>query len=624
MFIREVVKKNKGYEKNFISHLLVESYRTAKGPRQRTVLHLGQLELPRDQWKALANRIEDLISGQKSFVEVPTEVEQLAQHYAQLLINKRLETTSLSEDLRDDVRKEDEDSSYETIKVNSVSTCHCRSVGAEWVSLAMLERLGFSLFFQELGLSEKQVKVAKLLIVGRMVHPSSEWETFRWARHQSAIGELLGLNMASVSHNALYQVGDLLYSHKEKLETFLPAQEADLFSFSTHLVLYDLTNTYFEGRVGSSALKRYGRSKEKRTDCPLVTLGLALNEYGFPQFSDVFSGNVSEPETLKEVLEKLSSRVGITRQSLSPQTTSRIKPVTVILDAGIATEANLKLLLNLGYEYVVVSRSAPPDGLLAGEGFVSIRQTQENYVEARLYRQGAESWLLCHSLQRQHKEMSIRGLLQQRFETDLQAIAAALHKKGGTKRYSKVMERIGRLNEKHKRVAHFYMIDVTDKDGYVINISWRIREQKEFDDRFSGTYFLRTSRTDLDEQQIWHLYIMLTDVEESFLSMKSELGLRPNYHQKDDRIKSHLFVTVLAHHPVQCIQFYLHQKECYMRWKTIRQWLSTQQRVTTSFETKDGRKLYLRNTSEPETFNLFVSKALKIKAKPLSTKKVKI
>ena len=613
MFIREVTKKNKGYEKTFVYHLLVESYRTAKGPRQRTLLHLGRLELDRKYWKALANRIEEIVSGQTSFAEpVPEEVERLAQHYASTLIDKHLRNQS------ETVSEASEEArTYETVALDSLKISDCRSIGGEWVSLSMLERLEFSEGLRRLGLSDQDIRLAHLLVIGRMVYPASEWATWQWARHRSAIGELLDLPLHRLSHNHLYRVGDILYAHKEALEAFFAARERDLFSLGSQIILYDLTNSYFESGEGASQLKRYGVSKEKRHDCPLVTLALVLNGHGFPLHSQVFAGNVREPETLFAVLEGLSQRLSVGEDG-SPL------PV-VVIDAGIATEANLTALRERGYHYVVVSRSKPPAEIEArlseGADFEVLRHSQDQHVEARLYRQAQESWLWVRSPRRSLKERSMQSKLQSRFEADLQAVLASLSKKRGTKRYDKVLERIGRLRQKHRRVSHYYEIEVEESQGQAVGLRWRLRDAKALDDRFSGRYFLRTSRTDLSAAEIWQLYVMLTDVEDSFRSMKSELGFRPNYHQRDDRIASHVFITVLAHHVVQCIQWYLHQKECYMRWNTIRELLSTQQRVTTSLETQDGKQVYLRTTSEPTDFQRFVCQALNIKSRPLPMKK---
>jgi hypothetical protein len=603
MFIRELIKKNKDYPKKFIYHVLVESYRTDKGPRQRVILNLGTLPLSKDKWKKPANRIEEIIKGQENIFAHDNEIEALAKHYASLLIGKQLERQTSVEE------KEHEQPEYATVDINSVKNHKIRSIGAEHAALSVIERLGFDTILSEIGFSVDQIKIAKLLIVGRMVYPASELSTYQWALENSAIGEMLNLDLAGISHNRLYRTSDLLIRHKEKIEERLNHSERDLFSLKEKIILYDLTKTYFESSK-KSRLKQRGRSKDKQKGQPLVTLGLVIDECGFPKQSHIFKGNISEPKTLKKILDKLELR-------------SIIKPdkKTIIMDAGIATEDNLALIRNRKYDYIAVSRNKPPDSL-PNEGFVVIRNTQENKVEARLYRQGDEIILFCRSALKKKKEQSMRSNFQEHFEQDLKYVRESLYKKGGTKKYEKVLERIGRLKQKHARVAYFYDITVKQKQGIAKDITWRIKEGKKIDNRFSGVYYLRSSRTDLSEKEIWELYISLTDVEDSFRSMKGELGLRPNYHQKDHRIMGHLFITVPAHHAVNSIQTWLHQKDVYMRWSSIRRRLSSQHRVTTEFTTRDKRKIWIRQTSEPETFHYLVAEALSIRPKPLDRKKM--
>ncbi|MCG2715836.1 MAG: IS1634 family transposase [Candidatus Marinimicrobia bacterium] len=603
MFIRELIKKNKDYPKKFIYHVLVESYRTDKGPRQKVILNLGTLSLTKDKWKKLANRIEEIIKGQENIFAHDKEIEALAKHYAALLIGKQLEKQTPVEG------KKHEQLEYETVDLNSVKNHRIRSIGAEHAALSVIERLGFDTILSEIGLSANQIKIAKLLIVGRMVYPASELSTYQWAQENSAIGEMLNLDIAGISHNRLYRTSDLLIRHKEEIEERLNHSERDLFSLKEKIILYDLTNTYFESSK-MSQLKQRGRSKDKQKGQPLVTLGLVIDECGFPKQSYIFKGNISEPKTLKKILDKLELR-------------SIIKPdkKTIIMDAGIATEDNLELIRSREYDYIVVSRNKPLD-CLPNEGFVVIRNTQENKVEARLYRQGDEIILFCRSDLKKKKEQSMRTNFQERFEADLKCTRESLYKKGGTKKYEKVLERIGRLKQKHARVAYFYDVTVKQKQGVATDVIWRIKKGQKIDNRFSGVYYLRSSRTDLNEKEIWELYISLTDVEDSFRSMKGELGLRPNYHQKDHRIMEHLFITVLAHHAVNSIQTWLHKKDVYERWSSIRRRLSSQHRVTTEFTTRDKRKIWLRQTSEPETFHYLVAEALSITPKPLDRKKM--
>lgn len=601
MFIREVKKSNKGYKKQFIYHLLVESYRTDKGPRQRTILNLWELSIPRDKWKLLANRIEDIISGQKSLFDCDTEIELLAKHYADLLIDKTLNN-----------QKEDkkQESDFEEVDLNSVKTSRLRTIGGEHVANEILERIGFSEILAKLGFNEKQLKVAKLLVIGRMIYPASEFATYKWAHNISAVGELLSLNMDEISHNYLYRVSDLLISYQEEIENQLSVKERNLFSLNEKIILYDLTNTYFESSKTSS-LKKYGRSKEKRNDQPLVTLGLVMDENGFPKRSHIFEGNVSEPGSFKEVMAKIE------KQSNGKSTK------TFIMDAGISKEDNLSLIKSLGHDYIVVARNKPELNISNEEDFVEIRHSHQGKVEARLFKQDDEVILFCRSDLKKSKETSMRTKFSERFEADLKYAKESLHKKRGTKQYPKVLERIGRLKQKHSRVAYLYDVTVKENNGKVTDISWKINSIQKMDERFSGTYYLRSSRTELTEQEIWNLYISLTDVEDSFRSMKSYLGLRPNFHQKDERIKGHLFITVLAHHVVNSIQTYFHSKDVYLQWNTIRDLLSVQHRVTTEMTARSAKKIWLRNTSEPEPFHYIASQALSIKAKPLGNKKLK-
>lgn len=600
MFIRETKKSNKGYKKQFVYHLLVESYRTDKGPRQRVLLDLGKLTIPKEQWKLLANRIEEIVIGQKSFLELEPEIETLAKHYASLLINKNLNK-----------QKEEKGYSQEfkEIDVNSVKTSSLRTIGGEYAADEMLEKIGFTEMLEKLNFTDKQIKTAKLLIIGRMIYPASEFATYKWAHNLSAIDELLNLNLNEISHNILYRVSDLLIENQDAIERYLSERERDLFSLKEKIILYDLTNTYFESSK-TSDLKKYGRCKQKRNNQPLVTLGLVIDEQGFPKQSHIFEGNVGEPKTFKRVLEKLEN-------------SSKFKSSkTFIMDAGISSEDNLNLLKSSGHDYIVVARNKPVEQA-PNDGFVIIRHSQRGRIEARLIKQKDEIILFCRSALKKSKESSMRTRFSERFETDLKYAKESLHKKRGTKKYSRVLERIGRLKQKHARIAYLYDVSIKEKNGIVTDITWQINNRQKMDERFSGSYYLRTSRTDLSEREIWDLYVSLTDVEDSFRSMKSYLGLRPNFHQKDERIKGHLFISVLAHHVVNSIQTLLHRNGVYLQWNTIRELLSVQQRVTTEMTTKSGKRIWLRSASEPEPFHYFIAGALSIKVKPLGVKKWK-
>jgi len=474
---------------------------------------------------------------------------------------------------------------------------------------------------REARLTPIEINHAALAVVGKLVHPASERGTRHWLQHVSGLGELLGIDVRLLSNNALYRISDLLYAHREILERHLRSKEKDLFSLHEKIILYDLTNTYFEGNAKGNKKARRGHAKQKRHDRPLVTLGLIIDELGFVKASKLFSGNVSEGKTLLEMVEALQyEEVQVTQLE-----ESKIKKrgVTVIVDAGLSKEDNLKLLRNNGYDYVVVARNRPiPLSEVNPDELLTIKEDRNNKVEAALFKGEKENVLYCKSSSRLKKETSIRSRYQEHFEEGLKAIATSLTKKGGIKRYEKVLERIGRLKEKYAPIGRYYRIEVKQAGGRVTEIQWDYEKQKAAQERFSGSYFLRTSRLDLGEQEIWSLYAMLTRVEDAFRSLKNELKLRPIYHQKERRSDGHLFITVLAYHLLNSIQAKLYKKGIQMRWSSIRTFLSSHTLVTTSMTNIDGKRIHIRDCSELEPFHRQIYNALGLRDKPLKAKRV--
>jgi len=624
MFIKKIKKKNKNSDTEFVYHRLVESYRSQRGPRQRTVANLGKLDLPEEQWKTLADRIEDKICGQRSFIEGDEHIESLASHYAQVIIQKRLAAS------RSVAEQTDQAPDYETVDINSVSTSKSRTIGAEHVGLSMFKKLGLTPLFVQLGLNQNQCAVAALSVLGRLVHPGSECRTRQWAMHLSGLDELLDADFNHLSNNALYRVSDVLLHHKDSIEEHLHIKERTLFSLNEHIILYDLTNTYFEGTAKNNAKAKRGRSKEKRSDCPLVTLGLVIDELGFPKASKIFRGNVSEPETLEQMI------TGLQKQKATPteipgkgQGTEKPKKkgVTVVVDAGIATENNLKFLKGEGYDYICVSRNKPVDpATVNDDNLVTIKQDKNNKVEAVLIKADGENILYCKSFLKAQKEQAMKTLFQERFEQDLAGICASLSKARGTKKYDKVLLRIGRLKEKYATIAQYYTIEVRQKDGIVPpdGIRWFMEKPEKAEHRFSGTYFLRTTRTELDEKAIWALYVMLTNVEEAFRYLKSDLDLRPIFHQKENRTEAHLFITILAYHLLVSIQTELKKQGIHMRWWQVRELLSSHVRITTSMKNKQGEQIHVRTCTAPESFHRAIYNALDLKQYPLKAIRTKI
>jgi len=391
--------------------------------------------------------------------------------------------------------------------------------------------------------------------------------------------------------------------------------EGRLFALEDKIILYDLTNTFFEGSGKYNPKARYGgNSKEKRSDCPLVTLGLVLDMHGFPKKSRIFEGNVSESKTLETMIKGLAGE-DINEDSL-------FKP-TIVLDAGIATEDNIKWLKDKPCHYIVVSRKKKK-AIPSDVTMIAVKEddkTNTVFVQAGLAenRETDELELYCHSIDKEKKEESIKTKFQQRFEAELLKASNALHLRNGTKRYDKVLERIGRLKEKFKLISHTYKV-IVEKDtetDKAKNITWS-RKKTE---KTSGVYCLRTDRKDLNEQQIWDIYTMLTDIEDAFRCMKSELGLRPIYHQKEPRCDGHIFITLLAYHLLHTIRFKLRKRGVRFCWTTIRKQLSTQARVSTTMKRKDGKIVHIRKSSKAEPAHQAIYHALNLPHQPGRTVK---
>jgi transposase len=602
MFIRRVQHTNRKNRKAYATYKLVDSIRTERGPRQRAVLNLGaDFDLPKDKWKDLANCIEGILTGQSSLIAYPQEIRTLGSRYARKIIRHQgSAVVSEGEAIAPD---------YATVDLNSVEDERARTVGAEYVVYETIKELGLDRKLKELGLRGDQVAASCGLIAARMIAPGSERSTHHWLTDLSALDEIMDVDFSQLSLDRVYKVSDWLMRHKDALEGHLRQAEGQLFALQETIILYDLTNTFFEGSGAYNPKARYGKSKEKRSDCPLVTLGLVLDMNGFPKNSRIFAGNISEPKTLETMIRSLAGR--------ESSEDSLIKP-TIVLDAGVATEENIQWLKDTHYPYIVVSRKKkkqiPPDLTMVPVKEDDTRNTAFVHAGLATNQETGELELYCYSSDKEKKEEGIKTTFQQRFESELTKARNALSLRGGTKRYEKVLERIGRLKERYHVVSHLYTVTV-DKDtetDRAKEITW----SRKKGEKTSGTYCLRTDREDLTEQQIWDIYTMLTDIEDAFRSMKSELGLRPIYHQKQSRCDGHIFITVLAYHLLHSIRFKLRHRGIRWSWSTIRRQLSTQLRVTTAMKREDGKVIRIRKSSKAEPSHQAIYDALNLPYQP--------
>ena len=596
MYIRKTQCQKRKAGGHYYTYRLVESLRTEKGVRQHTLLNLGvDFSLARDQWPDLTKRIEDILRGQQSLFDIDCDIERLAQGYASRIILSHQDVS------------DPDDIDYREVDLDSIEMSRPRSVGGEHVTLEALRFLGLDKKLGELGFNGPQTAAAIGTIIGRACVPGSELATHAWLRERSGLGELIDYDFEGLSLYGMYQVSDQLLGKKAALEQYLYERERSLFGLQETITLYDLTNTYFEGQCKANALAAHGHSKEKRSDCPLVTLGLVLDSSGFPKRSHVYEGNVSEPATLSEMIHNLQSTGMPALQ----------KPM-VVMDAGIATQDNIDWLNNHQYPYLVVSRKKHRE-FDESESTI-VKQDAECTVKVQkvIDDETGETLLYCHSSQREKKERAIGTLFSRRFEDALQHLDDGLTIKRRLKKYDKVVEKIGRLKQQFSKAAKLFTVTVTkdDKSGNAAKITWQRKPAPDTTDTYPGVYCLRTSQTGWDESRLWKTYTMLTDLEAVFRSLKSELGLRPIHHQIAKRVSGHLFITVLAYHLVHTIRFRLKQMNNHSSWSSLRKILSTQSRVTVSMQCKNGSTVHVRKSTRPEPNQQEIYSGLGLKSHP--------
>lgn len=614
MYIKKVRKKN-SYSKKVYEYLhLVENVRTLKGPRQRLILNLGRLDIPPEQHKDLANCIEGLLTGQRDLFRPTLTIEKHARKAAEKIKEKQAKEQPAQ--VIDHSGKSTQDD-FKFVNVNSMDASQVRSLGPENVCHCQWNELHLNDILVQNGISTRLLPLLEALVVGRLVSPGSELHTWEWAQHQSAIFELAG-NPLRASLNSLYRAGDRLFRLKDPLEEALSTKERHLFSLHEKMCFFDLTNTYFEGQAKANPKAKRGRSKEKRSDCKLLTLALVVDEQGFAKYSNLYPGNQAESKTLKEIIESLIEM----RPNLA-------KDRTVILDAGIATKKNINYLKTNHFHYIVVNRGKGDFSAPDVARMQLIRQTKQYSIEVNRKQIEGEAFLLCRSTARRGKDEGIRTCQENLFIERLEYYLDGLGKKGRTKSYPKIIEMIGRLREKYPRASKLYEVEVIPGDSprkktiVAKDIVWKKKHRYDELSKFDGCYVLRTDRLDLSDKEIWENYVMLTQIENAFRSMKSSLGLRPNFHQKEHRADAHMFISVLAYHILHSIEFKLRQRGDHRTWATIREVLSTHERLTIEFDVKEqgeAERHHLRLCSDPEAEHKEIYERLGLSDVPLPRK----
>ena len=622
MFLRKIRQKRTseatGTEKIYESLQLVESCRTEAGPRQKLLLNLGPIPLEKEDYKAFTQELQARLTGQTQLLRKRRKdslVSQLVNDAYERLMRKTAQPIQTGPERE-----------MKRIDVNSQEISQCRSVGGEYVCHLFWKKLGLPEFLKSVNVSDANMALIEALVVGRLMAPGSERATREWLEKRSGLWDLLKLNDIP-SLSGFYRAGDVLFSHKDKLETHLKAEETRLFDLKNTMVFYDLTNTYFEGRAEKNSKAKFGHSKEKRYDCKLVTLGLVVDEQGFAKHSQLFSGSESEGSTLKGMIEKL----GIPQEK---------KAVTVVLDAGIATAKNLEWLKENGYGYIVCHRGkAPknPNGTdIAPETIHSMSET-DTQIKVVRYEVEDDTYLKCRSEKRALKETGMRTQKETRFLAELTHLQSGLSIPRRTKSYTRILEILGRLKERYPSVSRLYEVtvvpeadkEVTDPSLQATALQWTKKEdvyQEAIDSE--GDYTLRTNLSALGTSEIWNAYISLGRVETAFRNMKSHLGFRPIFHQCEERADAHLFMSVLAYHLLQAIEHTLRQRGDTRSWWTLRNTLATHQAYTLTYDelsdSQEWIKHHVRSTSLPDHDQKHIYSLLAVPHTPFKKRRISL
>jgi Transposase DDE domain len=620
MYFKATYRHNPKTDKSDWYFRLVESYRNVLDEvRQRTVLSVGFLsDFNGDQIDLIEKGICNRITGQQSLFEdaaVTTFVESL---YQRMIREKKV-----------DLDTSDPKKDIDTVDLNTLKNKDVREMGAEWLSLQAVRELGIDRFLSSRGWSDEDVSLALSHIVSRAVYPASELKTVRFMEDNSSICELTGYDIDKLTKDKLYGMSKKLFDEKQGLENYLSKKTNDLFDLQDEIILYDLTNSYFEGEKRGSQLARYGRSKEKRSDCPLVVLALVVNVEGFIKHSSIFQGNMSDSKSLCQIIDHLR---------LSTSTSS--KRAIVVIDAGIATEDNLALIQAKGYDYVCVSRSTKAEIKKSETGkpvIVNDRKNREITLEKVLTNKDSAYYIKVTSPTKALKERAMKTLFEQRFEDGLECIKASLTKKSGVKTYDKVLERIGRLKQKYSSAHSRYKIEV-EKQAVPVSVKGKTKPSKTKEictalkwekntkldaqkQEECGVYFLRTCIKADEETLLWTIYNCIRNIESSFRTLKTDLDLRPIFHKSDDATQAHLHLGLLAYWVVNTVRYKLQQKDIKSEWREIVRQMNTQKCVTTVVQNTREQWISIRKCSEPEEKVKRIYDALKYKYAPFIRKK---
>lgn len=496
---------------------LVRSVRTGRKVRQETVAFLGELD---------------------------SEAQRKASALARQFLGERADQPDLFEkSLPDELVR---------VHVSKVRVERSRGFGDVWLGWLLWQALELDkLCAQVLPEGREGVpwsQLALILAVARLCEPSSELHIAEDWYRRTALEDLLGIAPEDVYHTRLYRALDQLLPHKEALEAHLKNRLGTLFALEYDLLLYDVTSTYFEGQAKLNPLAQRGYSRDKRPDCKQVCIGLVVTREGFPVGYEVFAGNTTDVTTVEEIVETMESRYG---------KSSRVW----VMDRGMVSEENLKWLREDGRKYLVgMSKGEMKKWereLLERDGWKQLRED----IEVKLCQgpDGIETFILCRSAARQEKEKAIHERFAKRISEDLQRLSRRLEraKKSGDR--SQVERQIGRILERNSNASGKFHVKVEEDSTRPSGLRVVVEEKSEWEEwaqLAEGTYILRSNVKEWSAEDLWRTYIQLTEAEAAFRIQKSDLRIRPIWHQKEDRVLAHILVCFLA----------------YALWKTLAGW----------------------------------------------------
>lgn len=506
------------------------------------------------------------------------------------------------------------DKAAKQVDVDTIQHSNVREIGAEWMCYNTWDQLQLTSFFQSQGWNETKIQLAATQIIGRAVYPASELKTSIWMKENSAICEVTGYDMAEITKDKLYDSALKLYEVKDALERHLSQRTNDLFNLDDKIILYDLTNTYFEGRKEHSSLAHFGRSKEKRKDAKLVVLAMVVNVEGFIKYTAIHEGNIADCNTLSAMIDKLSTHTCAHK-------------ATVVLDAGIATEENLALIQEKGYNYLCVSRTRLKNYTVVKDRDSVVMETkskQKVHLKAVQTQSNTDYYLEVKSEAKAFKESGMNTQFEKRFEEQLQKISISLTSKGGVKKADKVYERIGRAKERYPSIHQYYNITVAidEETKLATGITWNQDAQKHsIKEGGLGVYFLRTNLPIKEEETIWKIYNTIREIESSFRTLKSDLDLRPIYHKNDKSTMAHLHLGILAYWLVNTIRHQLKGKQINSNWSEIVRIANTQKVITTTGQNTFDKLVSIRKCSIPNKNLHIIYDILQCKHQPFRKRK---